>query len=62
MTERKYGSWRGGKGSASRNGTNRPAYALGLQLIELEKEHGRFSPEYKQALAAWRKAVADGQR
>ncbi len=46
---------RGGKGSWDRTSDNNK-YRLGIELIRIAEEFGNDSPEYNEALNAWRNA------
>lgn len=54
-TPQLYDNTGAGKGDARRP-VNETKYSLGLKLIELAKESGQDSKEYKKALKAWRNA------
>ena len=55
-----YRAWEGGKGDIDRSSHTKP-YQLGMELIKIQEEFGKDSPEYKKTYKAWRDAVKRAQ-
>lgn len=51
-----YRKWEGGKGDIDRSSHTRP-YQLGMELIKVEEQFGKDSPEYKKTEKAWRESI-----